>query len=771
MRVPQGVVLHCRVLVLATSVATLACCALPPPVTSPPQARSAPQNVPRPSVVKWCQFRVVRAENHGSGQLLLTLRRHHFCGFGVPCPIPHEPAPDGTQLKIRLLSPKGGPSVWRRYTVADDGNVRGDVTVPLFQHLALTNQIKSPIKIEIMGLESSGGNASCPAFRSTTAVLGSDTLASIQRSFSKRVPAKEPKERPKIVTFAWKGDSLAVWLKNPRTEAGDVELQLFSWTGIGAEKTPLKGLFDRPRACDYHWSLSSTSNVRVNLPVTPTANQFVLLYRWGLASKKRRGWRYEYVRRQGNRLLGDWANGRAVIPLGDTHSDYIDPAEGVTRRRYAFKIREPGKYWLELGPKDAVGRALLRIPAPRQASVRGLRPVFGMNPKKHASLFVSQVPREYLLDVYTLKENRERIAYDLKLSRVALPEAEARVSARIGRYLLIDHGTSFFHTRGRNYGWLIGRNGTLKYKQFKMGTFVVAAATQTQALLRVTSGHSQVAARYRHAIAKLPKLPSSVHLPVRTGERPKNARGRAGISWVFILGGSFRMGHHASYKDERPVHRVKVRSFQLARTEVTVTQYRACVRAKKCGAEQLALTGSVGRAKRSTLCNWGSKRGGDHPLNCVSWQQARNFCRWVGGRLPTEAEWEYAARGGGMAWLYPWGNETADCSRVVMTSADRQRGCGRNHTWPVCSKPKGHSEHGLCDLAGNVSEFVEDCWKPNYEGAPADGSARTNCVATAKVSRGGTWFWKARALQTTYRSKSTGRANGRGFRCAKDILK
>lgn len=229
---------------------------------------------------------------------------------------------------------------------------------------------------------------------------------------------------------------------------------------------------------------------------------------------------------------------------------------------------------------------------------------------------------------------------------------------------------------------------------------------------------------------------------------------KAGIEMVEIPGGQFMMGSENGDSDEKPVHAVTVPAFWMSKSEVTVGQYKACVNAGQCSTTDLT---------KYDKCNWGKSGRESHPMNCVDWHQARAFARWAGGRLPTEAEWEYAARSGGKARKYPWGDEPATCSRAVMD--DGGDGCGRDSTWPVCSKPSGNTDQGLCDMAGNVWEWVEDVYADSYSSAPTDGTARTTGGAR-RVFRGGSWGYTAGYLRAAHRYRSSPgyRGNDLGFR-------
>jgi iron(II)-dependent oxidoreductase len=221
------------------------------------------------------------------------------------------------------------------------------------------------------------------------------------------------------------------------------------------------------------------------------------------------------------------------------------------------------------------------------------------------------------------------------------------------------------------------------------------------------------------------------------------------------------MGSNDGDSDERPVHSVTVPTFEMSKTAVTVGQYKACVDAGTCTAPN---TG--------TYCNWDKPDRGSHPINCVDWDQAQAFASWAGARLPSEAEWEYAARSGGRDWKYPWGDVAATCERAVMDESGKGEGCGRGSTWPVCSKPKGNTTQGLCDMAGNVWEWVQDWYHDSYDGAPTDGSAWESPTGSSRVNRGGSWRSYARGVRAAYRVSDDPRYryDGRlGFRLARSV--
>ncbi len=239
--------------------------------------------------------------------------------------------------------------------------------------------------------------------------------------------------------------------------------------------------------------------------------------------------------------------------------------------------------------------------------------------------------------------------------------------------------------------------------------------------------------------------------------------GKTGITWVHIKGNVFSMGSDDGRSNEKPVRDVRVDDFKMAKSPVTVEQYTRCVRAGGCSPPGAG----DGEYQRKEF-DMESFRRDNHPVTGVNWHEAVQYCTWAGGRLPSEAEWEYAARSRGKAWNYPWGDVEPTCERVVMQDGQGP-GCGLNGAWPVCYKEKGNTREGLCDMAGNVWEWVQDWYYRNYDDAPTDGKPREYPPGSFRVLRGGAFFNTAYNLRTTNRGSDDpdGRSAYQGFRCTK----
>lgn len=234
------------------------------------------------------------------------------------------------------------------------------------------------------------------------------------------------------------------------------------------------------------------------------------------------------------------------------------------------------------------------------------------------------------------------------------------------------------------------------------------------------------------------------------------------VKWIELPGGTFVMGGEG-YDRDQPAHRVKVGPFSIAQTETTVAQYEACVRAGKC-------TAPAGSGNKAS--NYGAAGRDEHPINEVSYVAAERFCRWAGGRLPTEAEWEYAARSAGRPEMFPWGNTSASCQHAVMDEdgeINGNEGCGVGTTHEVCSRKAGNTAQGLCDMAGNVWEWVYDWYADDYYDWGPPANPRGPERGDRRVVRGGAYSTKYRFLPANERDSRApdGGALDLGFRCAK----
>jgi formylglycine-generating enzyme required for sulfatase activity len=220
---------------------------------------------------------------------------------------------------------------------------------------------------------------------------------------------------------------------------------------------------------------------------------------------------------------------------------------------------------------------------------------------------------------------------------------------------------------------------------------------------------------------------------------------------VVVPAGEFMMGSESGDPDEKPVHRVTIsRPFAVGRFEVTFAEWDACVADRGC-------------QRRPEDRGWGRDR---RPVIDVSWDDAKAYVSWLSRRtgktyrLLSEAEWEYAARGGSATQVEGKGN--ANCA-----------GCGgqwdSKQTAPVGSfRANGF---GLHDMIGNVWEWTEDCWKDSYHGAPADGSAWTGGECSRRVLRGGSWLDNPGRARSAFRSyiDTSSRYYFIGFRVARTL--
>jgi sulfatase modifying factor 1 len=223
---------------------------------------------------------------------------------------------------------------------------------------------------------------------------------------------------------------------------------------------------------------------------------------------------------------------------------------------------------------------------------------------------------------------------------------------------------------------------------------------------------------------------------------------------IEIAGGIFTMGSNDGLLGEAPEHEIELSTYWIDKLEVTTADYLQCSDSESCSAA----------ATSSSLCN---AAGGpsDHPINCVTWDQAASYCLAQNKRLPTEAEWEKAARGTDKR-RFPWGDEEPTALRLNLTEA----------TAPVGSTPDGASVYGVQDMSGNVLEWTADWFEIDYYNQrpttidPPGPPTSAQNLRTIRSSPYGNKIFDSKALTTTVRS---GRAPAQfdptiGFRCARD---
>ncbi len=259
-----------------------------------------------------------------------------------------------------------------------------------------------------------------------------------------------------------------------------------------------------------------------------------------------------------------------------------------------------------------------------------------------------------------------------------------------------------------------------------------------------------------------------------------------GMVQVYVPAGAFMMGNHIQFTNEDPPHEVTLDAFWIDRTEVTNVQFAKFI--KETGYQTDAEILGSGYALSSGIwqkvnkANWQHPQGPEsnldgleeHPVVQVSWDDAKAYCEWAGRRLPTEAEWEKAARGTDSR-TYPWG-ETAPTGNLVNfadknTTADwanKSENDGYQFTAPVGSYPSGASLYGAFDMAGNVDEWVNDWYDAfYYQNSPSNnppGPVNGNLL----VLRGGSWHGDDSNLRTGSRSAAVlgFRYTNVGIRCA-----
>ena len=258
-----------------------------------------------------------------------------------------------------------------------------------------------------------------------------------------------------------------------------------------------------------------------------------------------------------------------------------------------------------------------------------------------------------------------------------------------------------------------------------------------------------------------------------------NAAGKCSvpIGMVEIAAGKFWMGCAAvdvtCLDQEKPLHEVILSAYAIDKNEVTVDQFAQCVASNGCLVPALW-------SQTAPAYNYGAPDRGLHPVNCILQSQAKAYCAWSGKRLPTEAEWEKAARGGcekfanpdckAAATMYPWGNNAVGCNLATYyTSNTSNAGCGTGTTSAVGSKPAGASPYGVYDLLGNVAEWTNDNFSASYYiDSPTQDPPGSPVDFGYYPLRGGGFSLFAGSLRNSARDGANGGLGPEyaGFRCA-----
>lgn len=321
-----------------------------------------------------------------------------------------------------------------------------------------------------------------------------------------------------------------------------------------------------------------------------------------------------------------------------------------------------------------------------------------------------------------------------------LPDRAALVKARSGRASAIILSMSVFASVAvvpATWYFFVWQPRQLAAPQ-EHASAQTAAAPQTAPAAKPEANSPSAAVPATPQVIVTPPAPPSALQPIVEPEM------------VTLLGGKFAMGSNND-PSERPIHQVDIKPFAISKFPITVRQWKQCVAASACAG---GVTGDD-----------------DVPVTNVSWSDAQKFMEWLSQvtqkkyRLPSEAEWEYAARGG-MHTKYWWGDQ-------VLPGMVNCNGC--NEAYDAMKPTKVGSfkpnPFGLYDMGGGVDQWVADCWHKNYQGAPADGSPWLDADCSSHVLRSGSWRSDPNYVRPSSRNyyDTNARNQTLGFRVAQSL--
>jgi formylglycine-generating enzyme required for sulfatase activity len=235
---------------------------------------------------------------------------------------------------------------------------------------------------------------------------------------------------------------------------------------------------------------------------------------------------------------------------------------------------------------------------------------------------------------------------------------------------------------------------------------------------------------------------------------------RDGAPMVLVPAGGFTMGSNGGDHDEKPPHEVELEAFYIDKYEVTTSRYAKFLQA-------------TGREKPKHWTNTVPVSHGDRPVVGITWDDAKAYCEKYGKRLPTEAEWEKAARGTD-GREYPWGNSVPDSNRANFARFTNswETDLYSKRLKPVGNYEEGKSPYGAYDMAGNVWEWVADWYAKNYYWNSPKENPKGPSNEKSRVVRGGSWsYYEPLALRAASRGDwvPSNTSESIGFRCAQDL--